>query len=157
MEEVFFAFALTLFAGLSTGIGSALAFFTKKTNTKFLSISLGFSAGVMIYVSMIEIFAEARNLLSLELGYRLGSWVTVGAFFAGMLIIAFIDKLIPSAENPHEIYKVEELKEVPSDIPKSNDKLLRTGLITALAITIHNFPEGLAINSNTHSDSYCYS
>ncbi len=144
MEEVFFAFALTLFAGLSTGIGSALAFFTKKTNTKFLSISLGFSAGVMIYVSMIEIFAEARNLLSLELGYKLGSWVTVGAFFAGMLIIAFIDKLIPSAENPHEIYKVEELKEVPSDIPKSNDKLLRTGLITALAITIHNFPEGLA-------------
>ncbi|WP_346916391.1 zinc transporter ZupT [Clostridium sp.] len=148
MEQVFIAFALTLFAGLSTGIGSALAFFAKKTNTKFLSISLGFSAGVMIYVSMIEIFVEARKLLSIELGYKLGSWVTVGAFFSGMLIIALIDKLIPSGENPHDIYKIEELKETEKsnlkDTSKDNKKLLRMGLLTALAVGIHNFPEGLA-------------
>ncbi|NLD45642.1 MAG: zinc transporter ZupT, partial [Clostridiaceae bacterium] len=67
-QNVLFAFGLTLFAGLSTGIGSALAFFTKRTNTKFLSAALGFSAGVMIYVSMIEIFVKARDSLESALG-----------------------------------------------------------------------------------------
>ncbi len=60
-SDVLYAFLLTLFAGLSTGIGSALAFFTKKSNTTFLAVSLGFSAGVMIYVSMIEIMVKARE------------------------------------------------------------------------------------------------
>lgn len=139
MDNVFMAFALTLFAGLSTGIGSALAFFTKKSNTKFLSVSLGFSAGVMIYVSMIEIYAKAKDSLSLELGDKPGAWVTAIAFFAGMLLIAVIDKLIPSHENPHEIHKVEDME------PEAGDKkLLRMGIFTALAIAIHNFPEGLA-------------
>ena len=67
-----FAFGLTLFAGLSTGIGSALAFFTKSTNTRFLSVSLGFSAGVMIYVSMVEIFVKGRDALGLVAGPSLG-------------------------------------------------------------------------------------
>lgn len=141
MNNLIFAFGITLFAGLSTGIGSALAFFTKKTNTRFLSISLGFSAGVMIYVSLIEIFVKAKDSLTAELGIKLGSWVTVLAFFGGMLLIAIIDKLIPSAENPHEIHKVEDITD--SNI-KSNSKLLRMGLFTALAVGIHNFPEGLA-------------
>jgi len=61
---VLFAFLLTLFAGLSTGIGSAIAFFTRKTNARFLSVSLGFSAGVMIYVSFVEILVKARNGLT---------------------------------------------------------------------------------------------
>ena len=60
-EDVLIAFGLTLFAGLSSGIGSALAFFSKRTNTKFLSIALGFSAGVMLYVSFVEIFIKARD------------------------------------------------------------------------------------------------
>ncbi|KZL91183.1 zinc transporter ZupT [Clostridium magnum] len=141
MENVIFAFSLTLFAGLCTGIGSALAFFAKKTNTKFLSISLGFSAGVMIYVSMIEIFFKAKTSLTAELGIKAGSWLTVGAFFGGMLIIALIDKVIPSGENPHDMYKVEDIKDRDSH---SNSKLLRMGIFTALAVGIHNFPEGLA-------------
>ena len=87
MNPVIFAFLLTVFAGLSTGIGSAIAFFAKKTNTKFLSVSLGFSAGVMIYVSMIEIFFKAKDALTSELGLKLGSWITVIAFFGGMLLI----------------------------------------------------------------------
>jgi ZIP family zinc transporter len=140
MENILFAFGLTLFAGLCTGIGSALAFFAKKTNTKFLSISLGFSAGVMIYVSMIEIFYKAKDALIAELGMKRGSWITVIAFFGGMLFIALIDKLIPSAENPHEMHKVEDMN---SSKP-SNAKLLRMGLFTAVAVGIHNFPEGLA-------------
>jgi ZIP family zinc transporter len=141
MNNVLLAFGLTLLAGLSTGIGSAIAFFAKKTNTKFLSVSLGFSAGVMIYVSMVELFAQAKTSLTNELGLKLGSWVTVIAFFGGMLFIAIIDKVIPSGENPHDIYKVEDLD---SANLQKNNKLLRVGIFTALAVGIHNFPEGLA-------------
>lgn len=141
MNNVIFAFLITLLAGLSTGIGSCIAFFAKKTNTKFLSISLGFSAGVMIYVSMIEIFPKAQDALTKSMGEKLGSWSTVIAFFIGMAIIAVIDKLIPQEENPHEIKKMENIEE--KNI-KKNKSLLRTGIFTAMAIAIHNFPEGLA-------------
>ena len=140
MNNVFLAFALTLIAGLSTGIGSCIAFFAKQTNRKFLSISLGFSAGVMIYVSMIEIFVKAQDSLVSELGKIAGNWVTVGSFFGGMLVIAIIDKLIPSEENPHELKSVE----YENKKPLKHSKLMRMGVFTALAIAIHNFPEGLA-------------
>lgn len=136
--DIFFAFLLTLVAGLCTGIGSCIAFFTKHTNRKFLSISLGFSAGVMIYVSMIEIFFKAQDSLVAELGKRAGSWLTVVAFFGGMLLIAIIDKLVPSDKNPHEPKSLEE------GTNYKNIKLMRMGVFTALAIAIHNFPEGLA-------------
>ena len=72
LKNVLFAFSLTLVAGLSTGIGSALAFYTKQTNKKFLSVALGFSAGVMIYVSMIEIFAKSRSALEIVYGPTVG-------------------------------------------------------------------------------------
>ncbi len=140
-NTIAFAFGLTLFAGLSTGVGSAIAFFAKKTNTAFLSVSLGFSAGVMIYVSFVEIFVKARTELVSELGDTQGYWVTTAAFFGGILLIALIDKLIPSVENPHEMHKVEEMS---AEGPKDKSKLMRMGLFTALAIAIHNFPEGLA-------------
>ena len=139
LSTVLFAFGLTLFAGLSTGIGSAMAFFTKKTNTKFLSISLGFSAGVMIYVSLVEIFQKAKDALTAVHGDVKGTWITVAGFFAGIAFIAIIDKLIPSYENPHEVKKVEDIKDNGKDL-----KLMRMGVFTALAIAIHNFPEGLA-------------
>jgi len=134
-----FAFGLTLFAGLSTGIGSALAFFTKSTNTRFLSVSLGFSAGVMVYVSFVEILQKARISLIPGYGEKLASWYAVLAFFAGILIIALIDKLIPSQENPHEIRRIEDMAG-----NKKDPRLIRMGLFTALAIGIHNFPEGIA-------------
>lgn len=139
---IIFALSLTLLAGLSTGIGSALAFFTKQTNTKFLSVALGFSAGVMIYISFVELLQEAQNRLITQLGDKNGMWITIISFFGGIALIALIDKLIPTIENPHEIHKIEELydkKEI-----KKQHKLLRVGVITAIAIAIHNFPEGLA-------------
>ena len=142
-SAVLYAFLLTLFAGLSTGIGSALAFFTKRTNTKFLSVSLGFSAGVMIYVSFVEIFFKAKESIVSVAGDKAGSWITVGAFFGGMFIVALIDLLIPKVENPHEVRLIEDMNE--SSLQKgSQEKLMRMGLMTALAIGIHNFPEGLA-------------
>lgn len=141
LKTVLFAFALTLFAGLATGIGGALSLLTKKTNTKFLSMALGFSAGVMLYVSFVEIFPKAQEALTAELGNTYGAWATVGAFFLGIFLIAVIDKLVPSTENPHEIHTVEEM-DGKSESHKTN--LMRMGLFTALAVGIHNFPEGLA-------------
>lgn len=133
------AFALTTAAGLSTGIGSLIALLAKKTNTKFLSISLGFSAGVMIYVSMIELFDQASDLLQSVLGAKMGLTVTVLGFFGGMLLITIIDKLIPQESNPHEVKTMESGNRAWKD-----PKMMRTGVMTALAIAIHNFPEGIA-------------
>lgn len=140
-NTIAFAFGLTVFAGLSTGIGSALAFFAKKTNTGFLSMALGFSAGVMIYVSFVEIMVKARDSMIPVVGDVAGYWYTTAAFFGGILFIAIIDKLIPSVENPHEMHLIEEMAD---DKARKDAKLMRMGLFTALAIAIHNFPEGLA-------------
>lgn len=139
-NTVLFAFGLTLFAGLSTGIGSVMALLSKRTNTRFLSIALGFSAGVMIYVSMIDIFTKAQASLVSALGEKKGSWLTAAAFFGGILFIALIDRLIPSGENPHEVKRVEALNEQAD----AQSKLVRMGTFAALAIAIHNFPEGIA-------------
>ncbi len=140
-SSLLFAFSLTLFAGLSTGIGSALSLLSNKTNPRFLSVALGFSAGVMLYVSFVEILAKANDELVAIYGERVGSWAAVGGFFVGIVLIALIDRLVPSAENPHEIHTVEEM-DGKSDEHKKN--LMRMGLFTALALAIHNFPEGLA-------------
>lgn len=141
-NKVLFALGLTLFAGLSTGIGGLFTLFWKKTNTKLLSIVLGFSAGVMIYVSFVEILTNSTKYLVNSLGKTLGQWVTAASFFGGIFLIAIIDKLVPSYENPHESHKVEEMNYCDTTI--RDKKLLRTGLMTTLAITIHNFPEGMA-------------
>jgi ZIP family zinc transporter len=149
-ENVLIAFGLTLFAGLATGIGSALAFFAKRTNAKFLSVALGFSAGVMIYVSFVEIFIKAKDSLIAASGVIQGTWLTVAAFFGGILLIGIIDKLVPSFENPHEIRNTEEMGD--ESATDKNLKLLRMGMFTALAIAIHNFPEGLATFAAALSD-----
>ncbi len=140
-EDFLFAFGLTLFAGLSTGIGSVMAFMSKKFNPKFLAGALGFSAGVMIYVSFVEIFVKAKDSLITSYGGKIGYIYTVLAFFGGIAIIAIIDRLVPSYENPHELKHVN--KELAKDDEKSK-KLMRMGMFSALAIGIHNFPEGLA-------------
>lgn len=137
-SPVAIAFALTLLAGLATGIGSALALFARTTNTRFLSAALGFSAGVMIYVSFVEILADARAGLAGELGARPGAWVAVVAFFGGIGLTALIDRLVPAAENPHEVHRVEEMHRRP------DANLMRMGMLSAAAIALHNFPEGIA-------------
>ena len=131
------AFALTLFAGLSTGIGGLITFFVNRKNTWFLSLSLGFSAGVMIYVSFIDIFPKALDSLAVSLPEKTASIITTLSFFGGILLIGIIDRLVPSVENPHEIKFI-------GDNGKKNSSLMRMGFFTALAIAIHNFPEGIA-------------
>ncbi len=150
INDYLLAFGLSLFAGLSTGIGSLLAFFTKKTNTKLLSVALGFSAGVMIYVSMAEIYSEAQRILSVELGKPSGLWAAAGGFFGGIFLIALIDRFVPARENPHELRKVEDKCGDTGNVDECG--LMRVGALTAMAIAVHNFPEGLATFTTTMKD-----
>jgi ZIP family zinc transporter len=138
--DIMLAFILTTLAGLSTGIGAGIAFFAKKTNFKLLSTAMGFSAGVMIYISFVELFAEGYKVVTHELGQNPGAWIVTATFFGGMLITALIDKLVPSFENPHEFEKGKE----PTGDEAQYKHLYRMGLFTALVIGIHNFPEGIA-------------
>ena len=142
LNNVLIALLLTMFAGLSTGIGSAIAFLARRTNTKLLSVALGFSAGVMIYISFVEIFPDARRSFIANYGEFRGTLFTLAAFFGGMLIIALIDKLIPSFENPHEMRSIESMDNEKSAV--NFRKLYRMGVMTAVAVGIHNFPEGIA-------------
>ena len=167
MSDVWIAFGLTVFAGMATGIGSIIAFTAKRTNYRFLSISTGFSAGVMLYVSFVEIFYKGVDALVAVYGEAAGHWINAASFFGGMFLIGAIDNLIPSTKNPHEVH--EEKETAPLHDPAApypdfeavelagkggtpglhdhshhHKKLLRMGLFTALAIAIHNFPEGLA-------------
>lgn len=136
------AFGLTLLAGLSTGIGGLLTLFWKETNTKFLSFILGFSAGIMIYLSFLELFPEAERSIALEFGGQIAPWITTAAFFGGVFLVWAIDKLIPFHENPHEMRKVEEMEGYSAALKEK--KLHRSGILIAIAVTIHNFPEGIA-------------
>ena len=168
MKDVWIALGLTVFAGMATGIGSIIAFTAKRTNYRFLSVATGFSAGVMLYVSFVEIFFKGVESLTERYGDYWGHWINAASFFGGMLLIGLIDNLIPAAENPHETHSEAEtmpLHNPSAPLPDFNAaavplpgdrqdgihdhgphhrKLMRMGLFTALAIGIHNFPEGLA-------------
>jgi len=161
MSGVWFALGLTVLAGLATGIGSAIAFLARRTNYRFLSVATGFSAGVMLYVSFVEILFKGAESLTASYGDYWGQWINAAAFFGGILLIGLIDYLIPEAENPHETHSEREIAPLHDpgaplpdfsqatqagvhDHSPGHTKLLRMGLFTALAITIHNFPEGLA-------------
>lgn len=167
MDGLWLAFGLTTFAGLATGIGSLIAFAAKRTNRRFLSVATGFSAGVMLYVSFVEILLKGTTALTSVYGYSLGSWINAAAFFGGIFLIGLVDNLIPAAENPHETHSESETAVLHGAAPPSrcvqvdaggedlsgpgmhdhgiaHNRLLRMGLFTALAIGLHNFPEGLA-------------
>lgn len=161
MEHLLAAFGLTLIAGLSTGLGAILAFFSKRSNLRLLSVCTGLSAGVMLYVSFMELLPGGiEELIGEGLGERLAGLWGVLAFFAGIALIFLIDRLVPDTENPHETHVPAEYAELRSDTAvtppeaqhhiesvkrhQGQHKLLRMGMFTALAIVIHNFPEGLA-------------
>ena len=153
---------------MATGVGGAIIMFVKKFSPKVLCATLGFSAGVMILISLVELFQEARLSLSLQFGDKQGLFYTLLAFFGGMAIIAIIDNFVPKESNPHEVNSmtievheeaVGQHKAVLSFSPeddapivspdnagqaKKGGKLLRLGILSSLVIAVHNFPEGLA-------------
>lgn len=135
--DVLFAFLLTLFAGLATGVGTIFAFNKKIKKETLLSFALGLSAGVMIYVSFVEIFPKAFESLNQSYATNTAYLLTTISFFIGIGLIAFIDYIIPEKNNPHELHDEKDEK-------GKKDSLMRLGVFSAIAIAVHNFPEGLA-------------
>ena len=130
------ALLLPLVAGAATGVGGVIILFTKKFSSKLLSASLGFSAGVMLFISLTELFPEASSTLGELYGEQKGMLFTILSFFSGIALIAIIDNLIPERENPHEYSSVQQDNE--------SSKLMRLGIFSIIVIAIHNFPEGMA-------------
>jgi len=154
--NVSFALLLTTLAGLSTGIGSTIAYFIRKPNYSYLAVALGFSAGVMVYIS----FAELLKTSVEQVGFTTANL----GFFAGIGLIALLDLLIPheyEEERDGEAHlsavrrlvrrvlrrnEPEQVKGVaqPSSATEVESAVLkRAGLFIALGIAIHNFPEGM--------------
>jgi len=153
-ENIILAFALTTFAGLSTVLGALLIFWIKSTSTKFLSFGLGLSAGVMIYLSFFELLKESNHLLSDGLDGKY-SLMVISMFLVGMVIAGIIDALTHSRL---EAYSDSECKNKNCSLPgggwhghrhgqgrqqMGQKTLFKTGIFTAIVITIHNFPEGI--------------
>lgn len=133
------AFSLTLLAGLATTIGGAIAFVTKKDNLKALSIGLGFSAGVMIFISFVDIIPGAENMLKTNFSHCY-QWLVFGGFILGIVISMLIDYFLPDHVDTEELLNPDDMVAAAH----SHSKLKRAGLVTTIAICIHNFPEGMA-------------
>ena len=135
LTNVYIGFALATFAGLSTGIGSLLGLYSKFENKRLLSLALGFSAGVMIYVSFMELLLLSFDSLGGIYGDTYGKLIGVTSFIAGLLIMLFIDQLF----DHHSIADF-----ISRSSNKEESLLIRTGVFSAIALAIHNFPEGFA-------------
>ena len=148
MNGIISALLLTLIAGAATGIGGALVLFKKKISSNFLAAALGLSAGVMIFISLAELFPEAQAEIGATGNILHGEAYVLIAFFVGMGLITLIDFLIPEYENPHEASGLSLEAHTPAVgilEQTGNEKALhRLGILSALAIAIHNFPEGIA-------------
>ena len=107
--NVSFALLLTTLAGLSTGIGSAIAYFIRRPKYSYLAVMLGFSAGVMIYISFAELLKTAID----DVGFATANL----GFFIGIIFIAIVDMLVP-----HE-YEEERLEDThPSVVRRSESR-----------------------------------
>lgn len=129
-QNISFALLLTLLAGLATSLGGLLAFFFKKKNLNALALGLGFSAGVMLYVSFMELLPQATDELAKIYNAKPAEALTIVFFLIGAVFAWLIDYMLPS----HHLENKTLNKET---------KLKRVGLFTALVLAVHNFPEGL--------------
>ena len=133
---------LSLLAGLCTSIGAAGALFLRRTDTRLLTFCLGASAGVMVYISFMELLPTAAGRVA---GTPLEKWGILLAFFGGMALACGIDRLIPEDENPHEVHEAAELERVRVTGQFAGDeKVRRSAFFFAIAMALHNFPEGMA-------------
>ena len=146
------AILTALLAGLCTGLGGILVLLFKRIPQKMLSLMLGFSAGIMLYLSFIEIFEEAQSLLVSTQGVLKGKLVAVLAFFLGALITVLIHEGVPEpalTRSPFSDDAYDNLTGKGSAILSASSfkglgRIYKTGVFTALAVTLHNFPEGMA-------------
>jgi len=136
-SAVLVALAVTFAAGLATGLGSLLVVFSRSPNPRLLAFGLAFAGGAMVYVSLSEILNKSVYSFSLAYGERAGFTAATCAFLSGLLLIMLIDRLVP---NPHDSLATDD----PALREHHREYVRRVGLMTAVAITAHNFPEGLA-------------
>jgi ZIP family zinc transporter len=139
MNDMMFGLLLTLIAGVATGAGSLVVLFSKRANTKFLSVCLSFAAGVMLYVAFAEILLEAFEDLKDSFGNGTGYLIATIAFFAGILIMTAIDKFLPQGDEVADFSATDFID------GKNGKELKRTGIMSAIALAIHNFPEGIIV------------
>ena len=143
LNNIYLGFALATFAGLSTGIGSGLALFTRSFNKRFLAIALGLSAGIMIYVSFVELMQLSFESLMAIYGQNFGKLITVTGFVVGLLLMLLIDQLFDHQSIADFISRSED---------KNESALIKAGIFSAIALAIHNFPEGFATFTATVYD-----
>lgn len=178
------AFGLTVIAGLCTTLGSFIPFFSKLLQPKFLASGLSFSAGVMVYVSFIEIFLKSVIAFEETSAKKHAYLLATVCFFGGIVISKILDLIVHKLD-PHShfsddqkkykyVFYSDSLPETPieevipsgesvdsTSLPRKKEgdeeskekNLKRTGLFTALAIGLHNFPEGLATFVSALADS----
>ena len=125
LNNIYLGFALATFAGLSTGIGSLIALFTKNMSKRFLAIALGLSAGIMIYVSFMEMMQLSFESLMLIYGSSFGKLVSVTGFVIGLLIMLLIDQLFDHQSIADFISRSED---------KNESILIKTGIFSAIAL-----------------------
>ena len=143
-SAVLFAFLVTLGAGLATAVGAAVGLFARHTNRQFLAVALGFSAGVMIYVSFVEILPKAGDYIAQGVSDMTGAVTTAGAFLAGLAGMAIMYRVIPDLEHPELTNPSTKLPGEEQPVLVADRMLFTAGLGVALAVTLHNFPEGMA-------------
>lgn len=138
MSNVTVAFVSTALAGLATMLGALIVFLSKSDNKKFLSAALGFSAGVMIFISFMEMMPMARENFLRTMSDAKAQWMVLASFFGSMAVFGLISHLVPEADEPHDIKTGAEMEEKSKELA-----LEQVGLKSAMAIGIHNFPEGM--------------
>lgn len=149
MKNEILSLGLTIVVGLSMGLGGLLSFFINNLNKKFLAITLSFAAGIMIYVSFMEMLPEGMHLIEGYIGES-GKLIALGWFFGGMLITAILEKLVHMfagefhdhnhGEHSHHKHNHNHEKQ-----ENNGEHLSKLGVLSAIAIAIHNIPEGLAL------------
>lgn len=144
------ALLVTIIAGLATSVGGVLALHRRVLERPVLATGLAFAAGAMLFVSFVELLPLGVGLLQADMSERVSSLVLYGAFFAGILLVALIDKLLPHSLNPSEIEGKED--HLPRGTQASNKRLLRSGVLVAAVLALHNFPEGMSVFFATNQD-----
>ncbi len=126
------ALLATLFTYLLTALGAASVFLTKEVSKKLLDWMLGFAAGVMIAASYWSLLAPS---IEMSKGQNIPMWVppAVG-FLLGGVVLRIIDRILPHL---HLGYARSEAEGIKTSWQRS--------VLLVTAITLHNFPEGLAV------------
>jgi len=132
LSPVMQAFIATMFTYLMTAAGAAMVFPFKSINKKALNAMLGFAAGVMIAASFWSLLAPAIQMVEDSGGI---AWIPAAVgFISGGFFLWIIDKILPHL---HLNMKREDAEGISTSWQRS--------ILLVLAITLHNFPEGLAV------------